>query len=226
MSIRMPLIVSVAVIAAMIALSAWTWTALPPMAPVAIHWDIHGLPNWYAPKEVALILVPAIAMLLTALFVLWPRVEPRRANLATGQLAYEAGWLGALGILTVTQIVITMQARGMGLDVVGIVVAAVAVFLAVLGNFLGKSRSNFFVGVRTPWSLSSDLAWERTNRVVGRLFVVTGLAAFTALFVAGVHVAIFLLVGGAIGSAVAGVCLSYFYWRRDPERHAGDGRPE
>jgi uncharacterized membrane protein len=185
MSIRMPLIVSVALIAAMIGLSAWTWTALPPMAPVAIHWDIHGRPNWYAPKEIALILVPAIALLVTALFALWPHLEPRRANLASGRLAYEAGWLGTMGILTVTHIVIAMQARGAGLDVVGDIVVAVAVFVAVLGTFLGKSRSNFFIGVRTPWSLSSDLAWERTNRIVGRLFVLTGLATLAALFVAG-----------------------------------------
>jgi uncharacterized membrane protein len=226
MSIRLPLIVSVVLIAAMIALNAWTWTALPPMAPVAIHWDIHGRPNWYVPKEIGLILMPAMGLVLTALFALWPRIEPRRANLATGRLAYEAGWLGTMGILTMTHIVIVMQARGAGLDVVGVVLAAVAVFQVVLGNFLGKSRSNFFVGVRTPWSLSSDLAWERTNRMVGRLFVLTGFATLAALFAAGAHIAIFLLIGCTFGSVLIGVCLSYFYWRRDPERHAGDGSPQ
>src|SRR5665213_1081513 len=198
MSIRLPLIVSVVLIAAMIALNAWTWTALPPMAPVAIHWDIHGRPNWYVPKEIGLILMPAMGLVLTALFALWPRIEPRRANLATGRLAYEAGWLGTMGILTMTHIVIVMQPRGAGLDVVGVVVAAIAVFQAVLGDVLGKSRSNFFVGVRT----------------------------LSALLALGAHIAIFLLIGCTFGSVLSGVCLSYFYWRRDPERHAGDGSPQ
>jgi len=226
MSIRMPLIVSLALIAAMIAFSAWAWTALPPDARIAIHWDIHNRPNGYAPKDIALAIAPGMGLLLTALFALWPRVEPRRANLTTSRLGYEAGWLGAIGVLAVVHVLVVMQARGSRLDIAGDTVVAVAVLLIVLGNFLGKSRANFFFGVRTPWSLSSDLAWEKSNRLAGRLFVATGLLTLAALALAGSTAAL-LVQGVGVGcSALGAVAASYLYWRHDPERHAGDGIPD
>jgi uncharacterized membrane protein len=223
MKIRAPLIASLCLIAAMVAVSAWAWPALSPDARIAIHWGFDGKPNGYAPKDVALAIMPAMAAILTAIFALWPRFEPRRANLAQSRLAYEAGWLGVVAVLAVAHVIVVMQARGATLDVANIVLVAVAILFMVLGNFLGKSRSNFFFGVRTPWSLSSDLAWEHANRATGRLLMVTGLATLAALLLAGDLVAVVTLSVGATASALAGVALSYIYWRRDPDRHASDG---
>jgi uncharacterized membrane protein len=226
MSIRMPLIVSLVLIAAMIAFSAWAWPAIPPEAHIAIHWDIHGQPNGYAPKQIALAFAPALAALLTAIFALWPRIEPRRGNLATGRLAYEAGWLGAVGVVAVAHVLVVMQARGAKLDIAGDVAIALAVLLIVLGNFLGKSRANFFVGVRTPWSLSSDLAWEKSNRLAGRLFVATGLLTLGALALANAQIALIAMGAGIAGSALVAIVASYIYWKRDPDSRPGDGMPE
>jgi uncharacterized membrane protein len=226
MSIRMPLIVSLLLIAAMIALSIWAWPAIPSGAHIAIHWDIHGRPNGYAPKAVALAVVPALAALLTAIFALWPRIEPRRGNLATGRLAYEAGWMGAVGVLAVAHILIVTEARGARLDVTGDICIAVAVLLIVLGNFLGKSRANFFVGVRTPWSLSSDLAWEKSNRLAGRLFVVTGLLTLGALAFLNAQIALIVMGVGIAASALCAIATSYIYWKRDPDSRPGDGLAE
>jgi uncharacterized membrane protein len=93
-----------------------------------------------------------------------------------------------------------------------------AVIIAVLGNYLGAVRSNFFFGVRTPWTLSSELAWERTNRLAGRLLVPLGLiVALMALAdwaLAGLVTLIVLLVA----SMAVTVVYSYRVWRDDPQR--------
>jgi len=93
-----------------------------------------------------------------------------------------------------------------------------AVIIAVLGNYLGAVRSNFFFGVRTPWTLSSELSWERTNRLAGRLLVPLGLiVALMALAdwaLAGLVTLIVLLVA----SMAVGVVYSYRVWRDDPQR--------
>jgi uncharacterized membrane protein len=223
MSIRNPLIASAMLIVVMVALSAWAWSAIAPDAQVPIHWDLHGHANGFAPKAIALGFAPLLALGITALFVLWPRVEPRRVNLAASRYPYTAGWIGAVGVLAAVHVIAVMEALGKTLDVGGETLTAVSILLIVLGNFLGKSRANFFVGVRTPWSLSSDLSWEKSNRICGWLMVLTGFAVLVALISGPFDVAIFVMMVGTIGSALAGVIASYVYWKRDPDRHAGDG---
>lgn len=128
-----------------------------------------------------------------------------------------------MGVLAAVHVIVVMEALGKMLDVGGETLAAVSILLIVLGNFLGKSRANFFVGVRTPWSLSSDLSWEKSNRICGWLMVLTGFAVLVALISGPFDVAIFVMMVGTIGGALAGVVASYVYWKRDPDRHAGDG---
>lgn len=223
MKTRNPLIASTVLIVAMIAASVWAWSAIAPDAQLPIHWDVQGHANGFAPKPVALGFAPAFALVLTALFALWPRVEPRRINLAASRYPYAAGWIGAVGILAAIHVIVVMEALGKVLNVGSATLAAVSVLLIVLGNFLGKSRANFFVGVRTPWSLSSDLSWEKSNRICGWLMVLTGLAVLTALISGPFDVAVFVMIVGAAGSALTGAVASYVYWKRDPDRHAGDG---
>lgn len=223
MSTRNPLIASAMLIVVMIALSAWAWSAIASGAQLPVHWDVQGHANGFASKPVALGFAPVLALVLTALFALWPSIEPRRVNLAASRHPYMAGWIGAVGILAAVHVIVVMEALGKVLNVGSITLAAVSVLLIVLGNFLGKSRANFFVGVRTPWSLSSDLSWEKSNRICGWFMMLTGLAVLAALISGPFDVAIFVMIVGAVGSALAGVIASYVYWKRDPDRHAGDG---
>lgn len=223
MSTRKPLIASALLIAVMTAFSAWAWSGIAPDAQIPIHWDLHSHANGFASKAMALAFAPVLALALTALFALWPRFEPRRANLAASRHLYMAGWIGAVGILTAAHAIVVMEALGKVLDVGSETLVAVSALLIVLGNFLGKSRANFVVGVRTPWSLTSDLSWEKSNRICGWLMVLTGLTVLTALVSGPLDAAIFVMIVGAVGSALTGIIASYVYWKRDPDRHAGDG---
>jgi len=87
----------------------------------------------------------------------------------------------------------------------------------VIGGVMGKIRPNWFVGVRTPWTLSSKVSWSRTHRLGGWLFIFVGLATMMAGFVHA-RVALWILIGGLIGSTVWTVVYSYVSWRRDPEK--------
>lgn len=222
MNVRKPLIASLLLIAVMIAFTAWSWNAIPPEARIPVHWDIRSHANRFASKSVGLSFAPALALVMTILFALWPRVEPRRANLASSRAAYTVGWIGVVGLLTAIHIAVVMGARGTSLDITGLTVAAVSILLIGLGNFLGKSRANFFLGVRTPWTLSSDLAWEKSNRLTGRFLVLTGVVTLGALAFAAPAFAIFALIAGSLCASLCGVAVSYIYWKRDPHRHAGD----
>ncbi|HUO89895.1 MAG TPA: SdpI family protein [Rhizomicrobium sp.] len=225
MSIRLPLTVSLILVLAMLAASAEAWRLLPEGARIAVHWDIQGRPNGFAGKPFALFFAPVLAAALCALFALIPRIEPRRLNLAASAKFYGAAWMAATAVIAVAHAAVLAAALNAGFDNRTVVAGAVALMLVVLGNYMGKSRSNFFAGVRTPWTLSSEYSWERSNRLGGRLFMMSGAATLAAILVLGPKLAMLVLAGTAGVSALASVAMSYVYWARDPNRQQGSVVP-
>jgi uncharacterized membrane protein len=100
-----------------------------------------------------------------------------------------------------------------------VVPLAVGVMFLVIGNYLPVLRSNWFVGVRTPWTLSSEESWRRTHRLAGRLFMLSG-AAVVLITVVDSHWGITAILATCVGSAAISIVYSYVVWRRDLP-HAG-----
>ena len=223
MGLRAPLIVSLLLVAGMLAVSAWAWPLIPDSARIAIHWNFDGQPNGFASKETALLLGPVGGGALALLFFLLPFFTKRRANLAKSAAAYKIGWIGTLLALAVAHIMVIMHARGILLDIAGNSMFMFALLMTALGNFLGKTHPNPYVGVRTPWTKRSDYSWEKSNRAAGGMFVAVGLLTLGVLAVGDTHAAKYVLLGGILTVALISVTLSYVYWKRDPARQFFDG---
>ena len=223
MTIRTPLIVSVILVLAMLAASAYAWTVLPADVRIAIHWGADGHPDGFAHKPFALLFGPAFGAGLSLMLAAATLIEPRLSNLAASAKFFAVAWCGAIAIVAVSHGVIVAVALHAVFDVIGVVMASVSVLFIVIGNFIGKSRSNFFAGIRTPWTLSSEYAWEHANRLAGRLFMASGAATLAAILVLPPQFAIFILLGLTLGSSAVAVVMSYVYWRNDPERPHRDG---
>jgi uncharacterized membrane protein len=226
MSIRIPLIVSLVLIAIMTALSVWAWPLVPASARVAIHFDASGAPNGFVGKQLGLFMGPVSMFVMTALLCVIPIIEPRSFNLAASAKFYKACWIGVILILAYAHASIVLTATQVPVDIPHTTLAGVAFLYIVIGNYMGKTRSNFFAGVRTPWTLSSDYSWEKTNRLTGRLFILTGATTLVACFTISTIVTVAILVVGAVTSSIIGIVASYVYWRRDPNRYAQDHVPE
>lgn len=218
MKIRLPLLVSLLIIAAMLALSAWAWVTLPAGAMMPVHWNLEGQIDRYDPKEIALLVMPGTAVFITLLLGFLPRLEPRKANLAMSSKLYNVAWIGAMLIILGAHAAIIAGAMGVTIPMEKFAGPVLGTFFALIGNYLSKTRSNYFAGVRTPWTLSSNYAWEKTHRLAGRLFVLIGIATVVLSFVAGFPWDVGILVGGLLVSVVLTVVMSYVYWRRDPDR--------
>ena len=95
---------------------------------------------------------------------------------------------------------------------------AVGALFVLLGNFMGKSRANWFAGFRTPWTLSSDYSWQKTHRMTGWMFVLTGVTTILAAILSTPLAAFLAMIVGTVGTIVLGAVLSYVFWKNDPER--------
>jgi uncharacterized membrane protein len=219
MNIRPMLIYSFVVVGLMLALSAWAWTQLPADASIPIHWGVDGQPNGFAPKPIGLFLVPGITALITALFAVIPRIEPRRANLERSGTAYRATWVGVVTLMGVVHAAAIAAALGAEFDISRVVLIGVGALFVVIGNYLPKVQSNFLMGIRTPWTLTSDLSWQKTHRLGGRLFVLEGLVLIVlGLIGASPQWLGVLIVAGIAILLVVVFAYSYRVWKADPAK--------
>ena len=218
MNLRLPLTLSVFLIAVMAAISAWAWVKLPGTAVIATHWGVDGRVNGTMPKDWGLAFLPAIGLALTLLFAAVPRIEPRRANMIASRKPFYAIWLSALVVIAVAHAMVVGLALGYPINVPGVLIILLPLSIAVGGNYLGKARANFFVGVRTPWTLSSDLSWEKTHRILGRLFVWSALIVLAVRFAIGIEAAYLAFAATITASAVFAIASSYVFWKNDPAR--------
>ena len=217
---RRPLILySAAVVGAMTLLSAWAWTQLPAGAEVPVHWGLDGRIDGYAPKEIGLFLWPILATALAALLAVIPRFEPRRANLERSGKAYGAIWVTVVTLLGGLHVLFVAAALGTDVDISRVVLIGVGVLFLVIGNYLPKVRPNYLMGIRTPWTLASDLSWARTHRLGGRLFVLEGLVLVVlGLLDVGPEMLIAAMIAAIVILLVVVSAYSYQVWKADPEK--------
>ena len=204
-----------AIVLAMWALAVASWSVIPARVPV--HWNLQGVADRWGGRAEALLLLPAIATAMYALFPLLPRLDPGRANYEKFPGAFFAIRFAVVALVGAIFTAMVITYRGGPEAPRGFALPAIGAVLIVIGNFMGKLRPNWFIGVRTPWTLSSKTSWTRSHRVGGWVFIAVG-----ALFVLAGFVRAPWALGAALGALLAGslgvVVYSYFVWRSDPDK--------
>lgn len=199
------------------AVSVWAYPRLPET--VATHWNLQGTPDGYSSRLWAVAMMPLLTLGLTGLFNVLPKVDPRRENYAKFLDSY---WLIANAVLVFTGVADALiLANGLGytVQVDRLLPLGIRLLFAFLGNYLTRVEPNWFVGIRTPWTLSSDAVWRKTHRTAGWLFVVGGLVIAAGAFAPrGVFLPLFV----ATIVVVAGIPVvqSYVLWKREQNGRA------
>jgi len=203
------------VLAGMLVVAAASWRGAPDRIPV--HWNVRGQVDDYAGKFEGLFGIPLLALGVYLLFLVVPRIDPGRANYQRFTTAYHTLRVAMVMFFAAIYGVIVLWSRGIEVSVSTLVPLLVGALFVVFGNLLGKVRPNWFFGIRTPWTLSSKLAWTRTHRAGGWFFVILGFAFMLAgllrvpWFSIAAMVALF---AGTVGLAI----YSYCVWRTDPDK--------
>src|SRR5712692_9412899 len=205
------------VAAVAVAVSIWAYPSLPPA--VATHWNVRGPADGFSSRIVAVSIFPIVVLVMTGLFNVLPKVDPRRENYGKFLSTY---WLIANAVIVFMLIghgMIIATGLGYTVKIDRPLPIGLGVLFIVLGNYLTRVEPNWFVGIRTPWTLSSDTVWRKTHRTGGWLFVLGGLVVAAAALVSPVAAA--PLVGIALATTVAvPIVQSYVLWKREQhDRH-------
>lgn len=206
----------IAILAAMFTLALVTWPAAPDRIPV--HWNAAGEVDRYGGKFEGLLLLPLIATGVYLLMRYLPRVDPGRANYGSFATTYGVIRVSILVVLAAVYGIVHLWIRGQQVSVSTVIPVLLGGFFIVLGAVMAKIRPNWFVGLRTPWTLSSKAAWVRTHRVGGWLFILEGLFLMVVSPFIEARTAIGVLVAGGIGIVIWSMVYSHLVWKHDPDK--------
>jgi len=201
------------VIAALaVGVSIWAYPQLPPT--IATHWNVGGTADGFSSRATAVLIMPLVIIGLTGLFNVLPKLDPRRANYAKFIDTY---WLIANAVILFILIghgMIVATGLGYPVKVDRVMPIGIGVLFIVLGNYLTRVEPNWFIGIRTPWTLSSDTVWRKTHRTGGWLMVVGGFVLAASVFLPqGAFLP--LLIAAILIVAVIPVVQSYILWKRE-----------
>jgi len=211
MSTRTTIIVSLIVILAATIASALIYPRLPEMA--ASHWNAAGQVDDYMPRFWAAFLMPMVSVGLLLLFLAIPAIDPLKANIAKFRSYYNA--FIALIIVFMLLIHAITLAWNLGYAQFNIgtaILPAIGIIFIFAGVMMMKAKRNFFIGIRTPWTLSSDYVWEETHKLGSKLFIAAGIITMLTIFLG--ENGIWVMLPAALLAGLIPIVYSYILWRR------------
>ena len=216
MTTRLTFIIVLALIAIALIAGALLWNQLPDQ--MASHWNINDQVDGTISKVWGVLLMPLITVGMFLLFLVIPNIDPLKANIAKFRPTFY------LFIALIVAFMLYMH----GLTFVWNLgfqnfkmSAAMLPFLGILFIFIGymlrQAKRNWFIGIRTPWTLSSDSVWDKTHQLGSILFMLSGAFAIAGSFFGGMA-AFWLMFTPLIGSVVFLVIYSYVLYQHEMKR--------
>lgn len=196
------------IVALMFGMSLWSLGHIPD-GPMAVHFNIRGEADGYVPRNIGLFMVPMIALALAGLFMVLPKIMPKKGSLERSTEAYGAIMLGVLLLQLVVHFLLIAEALGSNLDTMAVAFSATGLLFVVMGNYLPKTRYNYVMGIRTPWTLADERVWDRTHRLAGPLFMVGGAATIATALIAEPELATKVLLIGVFVPAFVAIVYSW-----------------
>lgn len=183
---------SILLTAVSLLLSLAVFSSLPEQIPA--HWNTHGAIDRYAPKF-TIFIFPAVIFLITILFQFMRRTDPNSENYDKFQKEYHRYTFVIGLVFFVVQILTIASAFKIDFDVNLIFCLGMGSLFIFLGNLLPKTKHNYFIGIRTPWTLADEQNWFLTHRLAAKIWVLGGLTVtLTALAPESFQVPVFLTV--------------------------------
>jgi len=180
---------------------------------MATHWNSQGEVDGYMSKLWGLFFMPLIIAGLVIMFLIIPKIDPKKENIAKFRKYYD----GFIVILVIFMVAVHLQTllwnTGIRISPNAVLPLGIGILFYYVGILTENAERNWFIGIRTPWTLSSERVWKRTNRLGGKLFRIAGIAAALGAFFP--ELAIYFILVPVIAVAGFSVIYSYIEYQKE-----------
>ena len=199
-----------ALIALLFLLGAYFYPKLPERVPS--HWNVRGEVDGYSSRFFGAFGLPLISLGIYLMMLVTPSLDPKKRNYPRFIGAYNIIRWTTIGIMALTHGIVLMAGMGYTIDAGKVIQPAVALMFILIGNQMGRFKHNYFVGIKTPWTLANEEVWRKTHRMAGPIWVVGGVLALLTTWLPapynfGVMMAVVVIV------SLVPVIYSYFAYR-------------
>ncbi len=213
MSTRTTLMIGLALIALALVFSLAVFNRLPDR--VASHWGINDEVNGTMSRFWGAFLMPVMALGMLGLFFLLPAIDPLKANIAAFRPIFNAFIVAILVFLLYLHVLTILWNLGyQNFRMSTALLPGLGLIFVFAGLMMRQARRNFFIGIRTPWTLSSDHVWAETHRIGSILFIICGVIALLGIFVPGM-LAYWLILVPLFASSIFLVIYSYVLYQQE-----------
>jgi immunity protein, SdpI family len=180
---------------------------------VASHWNAQGEADGYSSALSGILLLPAVMAGTAVLLMFIPAIDPLKENIAAFREDYNGMIIAMTGFLFYVHLLTLLYNLGMNFKMNSMLAPGFGGLFFWVGNMIGKARRNFFIGVRTPWTLSSDRVWQRTHERAAVGYKAAG--ALTLLAIPFPRLAMIFMIGPIMAVSLYTIVYSYFEFQRE-----------
>lgn len=180
---------------------------------IASHWNGQGQVNGYMPKFWGLFLIPIISAGLLLLFILIPRIDPLKSNIEQFRKYFDGFVVLIMVFLFYLYLLTLFWNSGFRFNMITFLSPALAILFYYTGILIENAKRNWFIGIRTPWTLSNNIVWDKTHKIGGKLFKIAGLLALLGIFFG--NYAIFFIIAPVIIVSIYTVVYSYLEYQKE-----------
>lgn len=180
---------------------------------MASHWNIQGEVDGYISKFWGAFLMPIVSLGLFLLFLLIPRIDPLKRNIEKFRKYFDTFIVLIILFLFYVYLLTVFWNVGISFNMSRVILPAIGILFYYIGVLLKHAKRNWFIGIRTPWTLSSDNVWEKTHKLGSKLFKTAGVIALLGIFFQSL--AIWLILVPVILVSVYTIFYSYFEYKKE-----------
>lgn len=180
---------------------------------MASHWNAEGKVDGYVSKFWGLFLMPIISLVMALLFLLIPRIDPLKENIQKFRKYFDRFIVLIMLFLLYLYFLTIFWNLGFRFNMIYAIIPSFTVLFYYVGIMVQNAKRNWFVGIRTPWTLSSEAVWDKTHKIGGKLFKAAALIALPGIFFG--QYAIFFVIAPVILIVIFTFIYSYFEYKKE-----------
>ena len=161
------------IIAGTLVSAIYFYSILPDQ--VATHWNAAGEVDGWGSKTMGAFIAPIIMIAMYVLFIFLPRLDPKKENYQNFKGVYKGFQLLLIAFLAAMHFITNGVNLGYNLSIDKLMPILVGVLFIVIAFFLKNIKPNWFIGIRTPWTLSNDQVWKKTHQFASKIFILIGI---------------------------------------------------
>jgi uncharacterized membrane protein len=180
---------------------------------IASHWNYKGEVDGYMTRFWGLFLMPIVLLVLFVIFHFVPKLDPLKVNVVKFRKYFDGFIIMLFLFMLAIQLFIIFWHLGIQVKPNILFPIGFGILFYYIGILLDKSKRNWFIGIRNPWTLSSDAVWDKTHKLGGKLFKLSGIIAVIGILFTN-HAMIFV-VGPAIVLLICVSIYSYVEYKKE-----------